>query len=264
MLDYRLYKGRGSEYIVLLHGIGGNSNIFYKQLKPLLKKYNILAINMPGHGNSPDIDSYKEKLSFDLIVREIGKTLDHLSIRKAHFIGISLGSIIVHHLLQTEPGRVRSAILGGAITRFNLFAKFLIKFAGLIKDIIPFMWLYRILAWILMPRDNHKDSRRFFIQEAYKMKRKNFLAWYHLAGDVKATYSKVQENSGDVPKLYISGAEDHMFVKELAEDLRGGVGSELVVLEQCGHVCNIEKADEFNQLSLDFMKKHQIKKVNIS
>lgn len=263
MLDYKLYKGRGSEYIVLLHGIGGNSNIFYKQLKPFLKKYNILAIHMPGHGDSPDIDSYKERFSFDLIAREIGKTLDHLSIRKAHFVGISLGTIIVHHLLQTEPKRVRSAVLGGAITRLNLFAKSLIKLAWFTKDFIPFMWLYRILALILMPKDNHRDSRRFFIQEAYKMKRNNFLAWYHLAGDVEATYSKVQKNSEDVPKLYISGAEDHMFVKELEEDLRSDKSSELVILSNCGHVCNIEKADDFNQLSLDFMEKYQIKKKKI-
>jgi pimeloyl-ACP methyl ester carboxylesterase len=264
MLDYKLYKGRGSEYIVLLHGIGGNSNIFYKQLKPFLKKYHIVAIHMPGHGKSPDIDSYKDGFSFDVIVREILRTLDHLSIRKAHFVGISLGSIIVHHLLQTRPDRVRSAVLGGAITRFNLFAKSLIKLAGIIKDFIPFMWLYRILALVLMPKDNHKDSRRFFIQEAYKMKRKNFLAWYHLAGDVKATYSKVQEKSEDVPKLYISGAEDHMFVRELTEDLRSDKSSELVILEQCGHVCNIEKADDFNELSLEFMDKHQVKKAHIS
>lgn len=264
MLDYRLYKGRGSEYIVLLHGIGGSSNIFYKQLKPFLKKYNIVAINMPGHVKSPDIDSYKGRFSFDLIVSEILQTLDHLSIRKAHFVGVSLGTIIVHHLLQTEPGRVRSAVLGGAITRLNLFAKSLIKFAWIIRDFIPFMSLYRILAWILMPRGNHKGSRRFFIQEAYKMKRKNFLAWYPLAGAVKTTYSKVQEKSADVPKLYISGAEDHMFVRELAEDLRGDGSSELVILEHCGHVCNIEKADEFNELSLEFMDKHLVKKANIS
>ena len=96
------------------------------------------------------------------------------------------------------------------------------------------------------------------------MKRKNFLAWYHLAGDVKATYSRVQEKSEDVPKLYISGAEDHMFVRELTEDLRSDKSSELVILEQCGHVCNIEKADDFNELSLEFMDKHQVKKAHIS
>ena len=96
------------------------------------------------------------------------------------------------------------------------------------------------------------------------MKRKNFLAWYPLAGDVQTTYSNVQEKSTDVPKLYISGAEDHMFVREVAEDLRGDESSELVILEHCGHVCNIEKADEFNQLSLEFMDKHEIKQANIS
>lgn len=255
MLDYRLYKGQGSDYIVLLHGIGGNSKIFYRQIKAYLKHFNVVAIHLPGHGNSPDIVSYKEKFTFDLIVREIGKTLDKLAIHKAHFVGISLGSIVVHQLLKTEPGRIRSAVLGGAITRFNRLAKFLLKLAGAIKDFIPFMWLYRILALILMPKENHKHSRRFFIREANKMHRDNFLAWYELATEVETAFANT--HLVQVPKLYVSGAEDHMFVNELRADLHEDENSELVILGQCGHVCNIEKADDFNQISLDFMSKHK-------
>lgn len=257
MLDYRLYKGHGSEYVVLLHGIGGNSRIFYKQIKAYLKHFNVVAIHLPGHGKSPDIDSYKDKFSFDLIVREITKTLDKLAIRKAHFVGISLGSIVLHQLLKTQPGRIRSAVLGGAITRFNRFAKLLIKIAGAIKGFIPFMWLYKILALILMPKENHRDSRRLFIREAARMHRDNFLAWYALATDVEIAFADT--HTVEVPKLYISGAEDHMFVNELKEDLSEDENAELVILGQCGHVCNIEKADDFNQLSLDFMGKHKTK-----
>jgi pimeloyl-ACP methyl ester carboxylesterase len=261
MLDYKLYEGKGSEYLVLLHGIGGNSKIFFKQIKAYSKHYNVLAIHLPGHGKSPDLDSYKEKFTFDLIVKEIGNTLDKLSIRKAHFVGISLGSIIVHQVLKTEPDRVRSAVLGGAITRLNTLARFLLKLANAVKGIIPFIWLYRILALILMPKENHKHSRKFFIHEAKKMLRNNFLGWYQLATDVESTYDNVK--SIKIPKLYISGAEDHMFINELKEDLRGDESSELIILEQCGHVCNIEKADEFNHHSLEFLMKHTIKSVKI-
>lgn len=261
MLDYRLYEGKGTEYVVLLHGIGGNSKIFFKQIKAYAKHYNVLAIHLPGHGKSPDLDSYKEKFTFDLIVKEIGKTLDKLSIRKAHFVGISLGSIIVHQFLKTEPDRVRSAVLGGAITRLNTLARFLLKLANAVKGVIPFIWLYRILALILMPKENHKHSRKFFIHEAKKMLRNNFLGWYQLATDVESTYDNVK--SIKIPKLYISGAEDHMFINELKEDLQGDESSDLIILEQCGHVCNIEKADEFNQHSLEFLRKHTIKKAKI-
>ncbi|MEH7441952.1 alpha/beta hydrolase [Bacillus sp. JJ1122] len=254
MLDYKLYKGHGSEYVVLLHGIGGNSKIFYKQIKAYSKHFNVLAIHLPGHGDSPDIESYKERFSFDLIVKEIAKTLDKLAIHKAHFVGISLGTIILHQLLKSNPDRVSSAVLGGAITSLNRMAKFLLKIAGLIKGAIPFMWLYRILALILMPKDNHKHSRRFFIHEAQKMLRNNFLGWYQLVAEVESIYTNVQNVK--IPKLYISGAEDHMFVNELRADLQGDNHSELIILNQCGHVCNIEKAEEFNQLSLEFLQKH--------
>ncbi|WP_423408323.1 hypothetical protein AABM38_22185 [Heyndrickxia sp. MSNUG] len=48
-----------------------------------------------------------------------------------------------------------------------------------------------------------------------------------------------------------------MFVNELRADLREDEISELVILGQCGHVCNIEKADDFIQISLGFMSKHK-------
>jgi len=54
-----------------------------------------------------------------------------------------------------------------------------------------------------------------------------------------------------------------MFVSELRADLHGDEHSEIIILNQCGHVCNIEKADEFNRLSLEFLQKHSMKKAKI-
>ena len=62
MLDYKYYQGGGLDHIVLLHGIGGNSQIFYKQIDEYKKKFNVLAIHLPGHGKSPDTDAYERSL----------------------------------------------------------------------------------------------------------------------------------------------------------------------------------------------------------
>ncbi len=261
MLDYKYYQREGLEHIVLLHGIGGSSQIFYKQIDEYREKYNVLAIHLPGHGKSPDIDEYEKKFSYDLVVEEIGKTMDHLKIKKAHFVGISLGSVLIHHILQKEPERVESAVLGGAVTGFNLFSRTLLLMGMLIKEVTPFMWIYSLFAHIMMPKPNHKKSRGLFIKEAQKMTRSNFLSWFEIVGKVAITYKNVQERSENIPKLYISGKEDHLFVRGLEKDTKGDANAQLIILDHCGHVCNIEKSQEFNLASLTFIEKHRRGKV---
>lgn len=257
MLDYKYYQGGGLDHIILLHGIGGDSQIFYKQIDEYKNKFNVLAIHLPGHGKSPDTDAYEKKFTYDLVVEEIGKTMDFLGIREAHFVGISLGTIIIHHILQKEPERVISVVLGGTITGFNLFSKTLLLMGRLIKGVTPFMLVYSLFANIMMPRRNHKKSRELFIREAQKMTRSNFLSWFDLIRNADTTYQTVQEASGHIPKLYISGDEDHLFVKVLEKDIKGDANAQMIILNHCGHVCNIEKPQEFNLASLTFIEKHR-------
>ena len=258
MLDYKLYKNKssGSETIVLLHGLGGNYGIFCNQIGTYKKKYHVLAVNLPGHGQSPSTSSYNKPFTSELIADEILDLLDKLKITKAHLVGISLGSVAVHHLLQQAPERVQSAVLGGAITRFNPLASFLLLAGNAVKSFIPYMWLYKLFAYVMMPKSNHARSRKLFIREALKMNRSDFLAWYKLAPNVKETYVDVQKNSGNIPKLYISGEQDHLFVKPLLEDTRSDGQANHLILEQCGHVCNVEKPGEFNVASMAFFKRH--------
>ena len=259
MLDYKYYTAENAptkETIILLHGIGGNSKIFYKQIDEFKKDYNLLAIDLPGHGKSPDIDSYHENFSFDLVVNEIKKTMDHLVIKKGHFVGISLGSIIIHNILQKAPERVTSAVLGGAVTGFNLLSNILLVMGKAVKKVAPHMWLYSLFANIMMPKKNHKKSRNIFIKEAKKMKRANFFSWFGIIPKAKSTYKNVQIKSKNIPKLYISGEEDHLFVKRLLIDVKGDNNAEIMLLKQCGHVCNIEKPLEFNEAALDFIKEN--------
>lgn len=266
MLDYKFYESNvnSNDTIVLLHGLGGNYGIFSKQIATYKKQFNVLAINLPGHGKSPDTDSYDKPFNSDLVVDELLITLDELGIEKAHFVGISLGSVVLHHVLQRAPERVQSTVLGGAITRFTPLATFLLLAGTVIKRFVPYMWLYKLFAIIMMPKANHASSRKVFIREAVKMKRNDFLAWYGMAFTVKKTYAEVQKNSRAIPKLYISGEEDHLFVEPLLEDTKSDKQAQHVIIEHCGHVCNVEKPREFNAASLAFFNDHRLPQTTIS
>jgi pimeloyl-ACP methyl ester carboxylesterase len=258
MLDFKIHnKVEGQEDLVLIHGLGGNSSIFYKQFKQYKTQFNVITIELPGHGKSPDLHTYLEGFSSKVAAREVVKTLNLVGINKAHFVGVSLGTIIIHSLLQDAPHRVKSAVLAGALTRFTPYSKFLLFLGTAIKGFTPYMWIYSLFAHIMMPKSNHKQSRVTFIKEAMKMKRNNFLGWYDTCYTIEQSYVDVQRTASDVPKLYISGSEDHLFLGPLKEDIENDQNASLVVIEKCGHVCNLENPKEFNEISLRFLLKQQ-------
>lgn len=259
MLYYKEYKHKESnEWVVFVHGAGGSSSIWFNQIKAFNKYFNILLIDLRGHGKSKDLlqKYYEENYSFENISQDIFDVLDHLNIEKAHFVGVSLGTIIIRTLGELAPERVKSAILCGAITRLNIRSRILVFIGHLFKRLVPYMWLYRFFAWIIMPRKRHEKSRNLFIREAKKLYQKEFLKWFKLTNEVNPLLKYFKEKEISTPMLYVMGEEDYMFLPPVKQIVKKHSQSYLKVIADCGHVCNVEKPAEFNQASINFIKKY--------
>lgn len=215
-------------------------------------------MDLRGHGNSrnPIEKYYKEKYTFKLVSRDVLEVLDHLKIQKAHFVGVSLGCIIIRTIEELEPDRVHCSVLCGAITRLDIRSRFLVWAGHTFKKIIPFIWLYKLFAWVILPRDNHAESRHMFIREAKNMAHKEFLRWYRMTYGINPLLRYFRDRESPNPTLYIMGSEDHMFLPPVRKFIGNFKNSSLVVIEDCGHVCNVEKPDEFNRISIRFLKQH--------
>jgi pimeloyl-ACP methyl ester carboxylesterase len=66
-----------------------------------------------------------------------------------------------------------------------------------------------------------------------------------------------KEKDLGIPTLYVMGDQDVMFLEPVRNLIQFHKNSLLEVLNQCGHVVNVEKPEEFNQLSLAFIKNQQ-------
>ncbi|HSJ23268.1 MAG TPA: alpha/beta hydrolase [Longimicrobiales bacterium] len=257
MLHHRTYVlGPDREWVVLVHGAGGSSSIWFRQLRAYRDEFNVLLVDLRGHGGSADLARSTEvgPYTFELVSAEVLEVLDHLGIESAHFVGISLGSLICRTIAEIAPERVRSMVLGGAIVRLTKRSRILVVTGDAVKRFIPFMWLYRIYAWVLMPRIRHRESRLIFIREARKLARKEFLRWWRLTLELTPLLRLFEERDTPVPTLYLMGGEDHMFLPPVRRLVERHHSAVLRVIEDCGHVCNIERPDEFNSISIEFMK----------
>ncbi len=259
MLYYKKYESSDkSDWVVFVHGAGGSSSIWFSQLRDFKKHFNVLLIDLRGHGKSKDLlqKYYEEDYSFEFISKDILDVLDHLEIEKAHFIGVSLGTIIIRTIGEIAPDRVKSAVLCGAITRLNTRSRILVFLGHMFKRFIPYMWLYKFFAWIIMPRKRHAKSRNLFIREAKKLYQKEFLRWFKLTNEVNPLLKYFKEKEIKSPMLYVMGSEDHMFLPPVKQIVKKHKNSTLQVIENCGHVCNVERPGAFNRLTIRYLKQH--------
>lgn len=257
MLNYTTYLHKeATEWVTFVHGAGGSSSIWFKQIRSFGSHFNVLVLDLRGHGNSkPGLkDAFNSKYTFDSITNDIVEVIDHLKIEKSHFVGISLGTILIRNLAENHPERVLSMIMGGAIMKLNFRSQVLIRLGVIFKSVVPYMLLYKFFAFIIMPRKNHKSSRSLFVNEAKKLYQKEFVRWFKLTAEINPLLRFFRATDIAIPTLYVMGEEDHLFLPSIRSISSKHLQSSLLVIENCGHVVNVEQPETFNTHTIKFIK----------
>ena len=257
MLHYKTYSHTTSDqWVTFIHGAGGSSSIWFKQLKEFQKSFNVLLIDLRGHGNSKSLGlSAISKYTFRNITSDVVEVIEHLKIKNSHFVGISLGTIIIRELAELVPNKVSSMIMGGAILKMNFRSQILMKTGFILRSFIPYILLYKLFAFIIMPRKKHKESRNLFIREAKKLYQKEFIRWFGLTTTVNPILRLFRSKDPGIPTLYVMGDEDYMFLPPVKMTVSKHDSAELEILPACGHVVNVEKPSLFNNVVINWIEK---------
>ena len=217
--------------------------------------WHIIAPDLRGHGDSkPSLkDAFQQKYTFDAITEDIVEVIDHLEIKKSHFIGISLGTILIRNLAEKYPEKVESMVLGGAIMKLDFRSQLLMRLGVVFKSIVPYLWLYRFFAFIIMPNSNHRESRLLFVREAKKLCQKEFIRWFKLTSEINPLLRLFRSQDIKIPTLYVMGGEDHLFLPPVRKLVQKHENSSLLLIEYCGHVVNVEQPQIFNRLVINYV-----------
>jgi pimeloyl-ACP methyl ester carboxylesterase len=257
MLHYKTHViAEDTPWVVFVHGAGGSSSIWFLQIKEFVRHFNVLLVDLRGHGRSKQMTTSREDrhYNFDVVTRDVIDVLDELKISSAHFIGISLGTILIRNLSELAPDRVDSMVMGGAIIRLNVRAKVLVAIGHLFKSMVPYMWLYTFFAWIIMPKARHRKSRMLFVNEAKKVAQKEFMRWFTLTYEINPLLRYFEEKDTGIPTLYLMGDEDYMFLPAVEYIVSRHTNSYLEIISDSGHVCNIDQPSEFNSRAIRFLR----------
>ena len=258
MISYTVYKNENTtEWITFVHGAGGSSSIWFKQIREFQKHFNILLLDLRGHGASNARLKYalKQEYTFKSIADDVLEVLNHLQIPSSHFVGISLGTIVIRQLAELHPERVQSLVMG-AILKMNFRSQILMRLGNVFKYVLPYLILYRFFAFVIMPNKNYKQSRLLFFNEAKKLYQKEFIKWFKLTAEINPVLRWFRQKELNIPTLYVMGEEDYMFLPSVKQVVANHVKTaELFIIQNCGHVVNVEQPVIFNEAVIGYLKK---------
>jgi pimeloyl-ACP methyl ester carboxylesterase len=236
--------GRG-QLVLFLHGIGGNRNHWQHQLAFFSQNgFTAAAWDARGYGDS---DDYEGALQFEDFTSDLARVLDHLGREKADLVGLSMGGRIARNFALAHPDRVRTLTLANTSPGFDALTP---------EEVLRFV-----------EEREHRSAEsaaRLLGSRARPGAHAALLASFHaLRND---SYRKTLEASVAqdraaplerlaVPTLVITGDEDRVYPPELAERMARRIpGAKLVVLEDCGHLSNLEQPERFNEALLEFLR----------
>ncbi|TJW11028.1 MAG: alpha/beta fold hydrolase [Mesorhizobium sp.] len=100
--------------VLLIHGVGMNAAIWQAQIALMQDRYDLIAIDMLGHGNSPLPPENAELSDFaDQAIR----LLDHLGLACVAIVGHSMGALVAQEIALRAPSRVSTLVCLNAVFR---------------------------------------------------------------------------------------------------------------------------------------------------
>lgn len=127
------------------------------------------------------------------------------------------------------------------------------KLGVVLKSVVPYLWLYKFFAFVIMPNKNHKESRLLFVREAKKLYQKEFIRWFRLTSEINPLLRFFRTVDVAIPTLYVMGEEDYLFLPTVQQLVQDHESSRLVVVENCGHVVNVEQPQFFNDTVIKYL-----------
>lgn len=250
----------GADWLLFIHGAGGSTVTWKRQVPELSQHYNLLLIDLPGHGRTPEQHPADPHYTFDLVGQRIWDVVDHLRLEAVHLVGVSLGTIIALTMQEQRPQAIRSLVNAGAIVRLNRKLRLLASSSLALAKVIGYPAFYRLSAKIMMPRKNHQKSREVFIRESRALSTEEFKKWTGMYRGLNKTLRALFQAPERVPHLIVMGEQDHLFRMEAKKYAEQRSKVRFEVVPKCGHVVSIERAEQFNRLCLEHLAAHAVAK----
>lgn len=261
-----LFEKRGIHYqfndfshgrltLVFIHGLSGSSSAWISFVSKFTKEYNLLMVDLRGHGRSLKPKRYRD-YSIKQLADDIDELIEHLGIEHFTLISHSFGTLVTLEYLLDRPHKARAAVFlspNYGIHR-TLRARLswpLLAVATQIIDLFPsrssigthldYTYYFGTGDWNIrrMLADIRNTTARVYVYCLEHTYRFNRDSWWE----------KIR-----TPTLIVHGKKDSVIpaasAKKMAEKIKG---STLVLLDDADHTLVLNWTDETIPFVVEFL-----------
>ena len=247
--------------VLFVHEFAGDHRSWEPQVRHFARRYRCVVYAARGYTPS-DVPSDPEVYSQSHAVADAVAILDHLSIDRAHVVGLSMGGFCTLHLGLRHPERTRSLIVAGC------------GYGAHPDQRETFQAESEATAGSFETEGSARTAERYAVGPArVQLQGKDPRGWEefarqlaeHSAQGSALTMRGVQRRRPSlydlqdqlrelrVPTLLVTGDEDEACLDANLMLKRTIPSSALAVLPRTGHTVNLEEPDAFNALVADFL-----------
>jgi pyruvate dehydrogenase E2 component (dihydrolipoamide acetyltransferase) len=242
------YLGMGEgEPVLLLHGFGGDINIWVFNQEALTEGRAVYALDLPGHGGSEKEVGDGSPEFFAGVVSDF---MDEMEIEAAHLVGHSMGGAVAGALALSNPEKVSSlTLIASAGLGKEINSDYIEGFVAAnrrkeMKNTLTLLFSDPDLVTRQLVNDVLKFKRLDGVDEALRTVADRMFP--------EGKQADVPDLSGlDMPLLGIWGADDRIVPASHASNLPSQARTE--VLENAGHMPQMEASNRVNRLLEEFL-----------
>jgi pimeloyl-ACP methyl ester carboxylesterase len=244
--------------LILIPYLAADHACYAFQVAEYAKHFTCISLDLRGTGES---DKPQTSYTTEVLADDVAAFMQAAGIAQAHVAGLSLGGVIGVWLAAKYPGKVRSLSLHSGWTKSDAFIKTVVEgFQIVAKAVgVPEMIIRAIFPWcftqdLYANKPDYIESLQAFVRSRPAQTVPDFIQQSNavLAHDIEAQLGRIS-----APTQVTFGRRDQLTSTRFADRLTSGIrGSELLVFEGCAHAPIYENVAEFNQKTLEFLRRH--------
>lgn len=262
-----IQMGKGKP-LLLIHGLGGSSKSWNTIITALATRRNVIAIDLPGSGETPPLES---EVSFYSLCNEVTTFIMTHNLQGIDVVGSSMGARLVLELAR-RGGIVGSVVALNPGGFWNTFEKtifyftmsFSILLLRLFHSIIdkishsPFLKILFLSQFSYAPKHLTSKTVQHELRDFLKAKTFNKLLFSLTFGKGQQGMNRKQE----FPITIVWGEHDHVCFKNQAKRaIKLFPKANLVWLQKCGHYPQWDRPDATVDIILSATE-HQEKSIH--